>query len=206
MTQDPRFFTHDWRMTIPGPGTIKFVLSPITPASLSSFVTIYNEPATPEEHARLVASSIKRRVEVKTTGKLLVAMLYMATDVHRMEPLGHGAIARVTPDGTVPSVGNIGIKLLPAARGCGAGTAFLRALLRLSCDVVVDQVEIATMHHNTAMRAVAKKVGLNETLEVKYSSGGEGEIIADVIYFNIDREAYRNVEMELLFGDEIIWD
>ncbi|KAJ3090557.1 hypothetical protein HK100_007404, partial [Physocladia obscura] len=135
----------------------------------------------------------------------LAAVIYAADDADRANILGFGSVERITPPGAVPSVANVGLELFPAARGRGVGTAFVRALLHLSAHVDVDQVEVGTMQDNAAMRSVARKLGLSETLEIKYSPAGNGEIVADVMYLNIQRDLFSNVGSNLTFGEQINW-
>jgi RimJ/RimL family protein N-acetyltransferase len=119
-------------------------------------------------------------------------------------PVGMGNIVAI--EAGPPSLANVGIMLMSAARGQGIGKALLRVLLRLANEVDVDVIEAGTMKGNRGMRALAASVGLVETEEVKRRGDGNGEVVAEVMYKDIEREKWRDVELEVEFLEEVDWD
>lgn len=107
---------------------------------------------------------------------------------------------QISAPGESPSVANLGIKLSPEVRGKGLGKVFMSVLLRLSNEVEVDVVEAGTMKFNTSMRASARSVGLVETLEVKVV---DGEVVADCMFKDIERERWRGLDMVVEFRDQV---
>ncbi|KAJ3114051.1 hypothetical protein HK100_001782, partial [Physocladia obscura] len=200
MTVETRLFTHDWRMTI---GDL--VVSPVTPAKVSAHIWGVANTHTADSFEDKKRKFLAARIEAAVQRNGLATVIYAADDADRANILGFGGVERITPPGTVPSVANLGLELFPAARGRGVGTAFVRALLCLSVHVDVDQVEIGTMQDNAAMRGVARKLGLSETLEIKYLPAGTDEIVADVMYFDIQRQFFSNINFDLTFGEQINW-
>jgi hypothetical protein len=57
------------------------------------------------------------------------------------------------------------------------------------------------MKHNTSMRAVAKSVGLVETEEIK-ELPGQG-VVAEILFKDIEREKWRDLDMVVEFKDPI---
>ncbi|KAJ3119075.1 hypothetical protein HK100_000473 [Physocladia obscura] len=194
MAKDSRFFTHDWRLTVAGPGTTTFIVSPVTPENLREYIkTAYNLPP-PEDEKRAI-TFVNTRIAALTERDRLATIIYDGADVDRKHILGFGNIMRISKPDVVPSVANIGLGLAPDARGRGVGTAFVRALVRVSLEINVDQVEIGTWKDNAPMRGVARKLGFAETLEDKLSPMGTGDVVANVMYYGIDREPFKNIEL-----------
>jgi len=77
----------------------------------------------------------------------------------------------------------------------------MQVLLRLSNEVDADIIEAGTMKYNTSMRALAKSVGLVETDEIK-EIPGRG-VVADLLFKNIEREKWRDLDMVVEFRDQV---
>ncbi len=115
--------------------------------------------------------------------------------------VGWGGVFEITPPDEKPSVANIGIRLSPEVRGRGLGKALMQVLLRLSNEVDLDIIEAGTMKYNTSMRALAKSVGLVETDEIK-EIPGQG-VVAELMFKNIEREKWRDLDMVVEFRDQV---
>lgn len=115
--------------------------------------------------------------------------------------VGWGGVFEITNPDEKPSVANIGIKLSPEVRGKGLGKVLMQVLLRLSNEVDADIIEAGTMKYNTSMRALAKSVGLVETDEIK-EIPGQG-VVADLLFKNIEREKWRDLDMVVEFKDQV---
>jgi len=115
--------------------------------------------------------------------------------------VGWGGVYEITAPDEKPSVANIGIRLSPEVRGKGLGKTLMQVLLRLSNEVDADIIEAGTMKYNTSMRALAKSVGLVETDEIK-EIPGRG-VVADLLFKNIEREKWRDLDMVVEFRDQV---
>jgi RimJ/RimL family protein N-acetyltransferase len=130
--------------------------------------------------------------------------LHHALDVfltQEEEFVGWGAIFQITSPDERPSLANIGIKLSPQVRGKGLGKILMQVLLRLSNELDVEVIEAGTMKGNVGMRAMAKSVGLEETEEEKVIPG-KG-VVADVLFKDIRREKWRDLEMGVEFREKV---
>jgi RimJ/RimL family protein N-acetyltransferase len=208
---DDRFFTKDWTITLPSrpEPNLKFIR--LTPAETAAFVRfaagavgppapkstedLSAEPQTPpaslpgERMQKMYAESPTRHhaldVFVSSEGKFV----------------GWGGVFEITAPDEKPSIANIGIKLSPEVRGKGLGKLLMQVLLRLSNEVDADIIEAGTMKYNTSMRAMAKSVGLVETDEIK-EIPGQG-VVADLLFKNIEREKWRDLDMVVEFKDQV---
>ncbi len=110
--------------------------------------------------------------------------------------VGHGGCYQV--DIPVPErIANVGLGLIPEARGKGVGKAMMQLLLRLSNELDVDAVHAGTMKENTAMRALAKSLGLEETERV-LELPGRG-VVANILYDNVRPERWIDLDIVVDF-------
>ncbi|KAJ3119529.1 hypothetical protein HK100_000271 [Physocladia obscura] len=194
---DARFFTHDWCIALTESiAELPLIIVPVTMDNMDKYISSTYNPQTTEGWTRRRNKFSAELTTAQTQHEILRVLLYDANDINRTKILGFGAMARV-PEWTTEQGGscaNLGIQLEPEMRGRGVGLAFLRMLLRLSCELAVDRVEIVTMEDNLAMRALARKAGLAETLETRISA--KGDLDGNVLFLDIDRAAFsRDVEM-----------
>lgn len=210
--KDDRFFTKDWTITLPSrpepslrfirltpaetPAFIRFAEQAVIPPAPKSTETPLAEPQAPppvvipgERMERMYAESRARHhaldVFVSLEGKFV----------------GWGGVFEITGPGEKPSVANIGIRLSPEVRGKGLGKTLMQVMLRLSNELDTNVMEAGTMKHNTSMRAVAKSVGLVETEEIK-ELPGQG-VVAEILFKDIEREKWRDLDMVVEFKDPI---
>lgn len=99
-----------------------------------------------------------------------------------------------------PGVANIGTILEEEARGHGVGRVLMELLLRLSNELDVGAVEVATMKGNSPMRGLMRSLGIGETEAERILPGNKK--VADVMFKDIDRKRWKDFEFELEFvGD-----
>lgn len=210
--KDDRFFTKDWTIVLASRPEPNLSFNRLTPAETPAFIRFaegavippapkgteaLTEPQAPpaipgERMERMYAESRTRHhaldVFVSLEGKFV----------------GWGGVFEITPPGERPSIANIGIRLSPEVRGKRLGKTLLQVLLRLSNELDIDVIEAGTMKHNTPMRAVAKSVGLVETEEIK-ELPGQG-VVAEILFKDIEREKWRDLDMVVEFEDRIASD
>jgi RimJ/RimL family protein N-acetyltransferase len=93
--------------------------------------------------------------------------------------------------------GNIGLQLVPTARGRGIGKVTLELLFRLSCELDVDEITMGTMKSNVPMRGLAKSLGLVEK-EEEMSFPGYG-VVVEIMWKGIPREQWKDFGFEVDF-------
>jgi len=214
---DERFFTRDWIITLPSrpEPNLKFIR--LTPAETAAFIRFAEGAANPSPPAPKPQSTETPPAEPQAPpapapipGARMQKMYaesrtrHHALDVYISldgKFVGWGGLYEISAPDQKPSVANIGIKLSPEVRGRGLGKTLMQVLLRLSNEVHADVVEAGTMKYNTPMRALAKSVGLVETDEIK-EIPGRG-VVADLMFKNIEREKWRDLDMVVEFKDQV---
>ncbi|KAM3066983.1 hypothetical protein ACMFMG_007125 [Clarireedia jacksonii] len=208
---DDRFFTKDWTITLPSrpEPNIKFIR--LTPADTATFVRFAEGAASPPAPKSTQAPPVESRAPPALIPGARMQKMYAEsrTRHHALDVfvslegrfVGWGGVYEITAPDEKPSVANIGIKLSPDVRGKGLGKILMQVLLRLSNEVDTDIVEAGTMKYNTSMRALAKSVGLVETDETK-EIPGQG-VVAEIMFKNIEREKWRDLDMVVEFKDQV---
>lgn len=203
---DDRFFTKDWTIALPSrpEPNLKFIR--LTPADTAAFVYFAEgavlPPAPKSTDTQPPPGPIpgermrKMYTESRTRHHGLDVFISLEGKF-----VGWGGVFEITPPGEKPSIANVGIRLSPEVRGKGLGKVFMQVLLRLSNELDVDIIEAGTMKHNTPMRALAKSVGLVETDEIK-EMPGQG-VVAEILFKNIEREKWRDLDMVVEFKDQV---
>lgn len=214
--KDDRFFTKDWTITLPShpEPTLKFIR--LTPAETPAFIrfaegaTIPQSTEAPPHPASPPTAAPPGPAPAPIPGERMQNMyassqtLHHALDVYMSLSgafVGWGGVFPITAPDTQPRIANIGIRLSPEVRGQGLGKLLMQVLLRLSNEVDADVVEAGTMKYNTAMRALARSVGLVETDEVKEAEGRG--VVAEVLFKDIERERWRELDMVVEFRDQV---
>ncbi|KAM0259208.1 hypothetical protein ACHAQJ_003413 [Trichoderma viride] len=209
---DDRFFTKDWTITLPSrpEPSLKFIR--LTPADTAAFVRFAEGaviPPAPKSTETPLAEP--RAPSGPVPGERMQKMYAESRTRHHALDLflslegkfvGYGGVYQITPPDEKPSVANVAIRLSPEIRGKGLGKVLMQVLLRLSNEVDADIIEAGTMKHNTSMRALAKSVGLAETDEIK-ELPGKG-VVAEILFKNIEREKWRDLDMVVEFKDQVV--
>ncbi|KAE8444156.1 hypothetical protein EG329_000844 [Mollisiaceae sp. DMI_Dod_QoI] len=208
---DERFFTKDWTITFPSrpEPNLKFIR--LTPAETAAFVRFTERAVSPAAPNSTEASPVEPQAPPAPIPGERMQKMYAEsrTRHHALDVfislegkfIGWGGIFEITAPEEKPSVANIGIRLSPEVRGKGLGKLLMQVLLRLSNEVDADIIEAGTMKYNISMRAMAKSVGLLETDEIK-EIPGQG-IVADLLFKNIEREKWRDLDMVVEFKDQV---
>lgn len=199
---DLRFFNEDWTITLASAPHLKFHrLHPTNTPLVTAWVELrtgFSKSAkVPESDIAAIANETKeltldlrqRFNKAFTAHQALEVVVELGGQI-----VGGGAILQIEDE---PPLANIGIRLLPEARGMGVGKALLQVLLRLSNELDVQIIEAGTMKDNTAMRALARSLGLEETDEVK-EVPGRG-IVAEVLFKNIPSEKWMGLDINVSF-------
>jgi L-amino acid N-acyltransferase YncA len=209
--KDDRFFTKDWTITLPSrpEPNLKFIR--LTPAETAAFERFAEGAVGPPAPKSIEASSVEPQAPPAPFPGERMQNMYVEsrTRHHGLDVylslegkfVGWGGVYEITAPDEKPSVANISIKLSPEVRGKGLGKILMQVLLRLSNEVDADIIEAGTMKYNTATRAMAKSVGLVETDEIK-DVPGKG-VVADLLFKNIEREKWRDLDMVVEFKDQI---
>jgi RimJ/RimL family protein N-acetyltransferase len=211
---DERFFTKDWTITLPSRPEPNLEFIRLTPAETAAFVRFAERavspppppsptsteapPTEPEAPSAPIPGERMQRMYVESRTRHHALDVYISLEGMFV---GWGGVIAITGPDERPSVANIGIKLSPEVRGTGLGKTLMQVLLRLSNEVDADIIEAGTMKYNTPMRAMAKSVGLVETDEIK-EIPGHG-VVADLLFKNIEREKWRDLEMVVEFRDQV---
>ncbi|EHK21822.1 uncharacterized protein TRIVIDRAFT_191904 [Trichoderma virens Gv29-8] len=201
---DDRFFTKDWTITLPfhPEPNLKFIR--LTPAETAAFVRFAEgavsppNPTSTEAPPPLVPGERMQKMYAESRTRHHALDVFMSLEG---KFVGWGGVFEITAPNEKPSVANIGIRLSPEVRGKGLGKVLMQVLLRLSNEVDADIIEAGTMKYNTSMRAMAKSVGLVETDEIK-EIPGQG-VVAELLFKNIEREKWRDLDMVVEFKDQI---
>ncbi|RDW91598.1 hypothetical protein BP5796_02763 [Coleophoma crateriformis] len=199
---DPRFFQEAWSIELASAPHLKFHrVEPTNRTLLATWGKLVarhsrsaqapegNEAAIAAQAAQAILTLSKRFNEAFTAHHVLDVLVEVDG-----QAAGRGAVVQIQEE---PPLANIGISLAPEARGRGVGKALMRVLLRLSNEVDVGIIQAGTMKENTAMRALARSLGLEETDEVKVAPGRG--VVAEVLYKNIPREKWLDLEMDVSF-------
>jgi RimJ/RimL family protein N-acetyltransferase len=209
---DDRFFTKDWTITLPfrPEPNLKFIR--LTPSETAAFVRFAEAAVIPNGPKSTEASPKESQARPALVPGQRMQKMYAEsrTRHHALDVfislegkfVGWGGVFEITAPDEKPSVANIGIRLSPEVRGKGLGKTLMQVLLRLSNEVNVDIIEAGTMKHNAPMRALAKRVGLVETDEIK-EIPGQG-VVAEVLFKNIEREKWRDLDMVVEFRDQTV--
>jgi RimJ/RimL family protein N-acetyltransferase len=208
---DDRFFTKDWTITLPSrpEPNLKFIR--LTPAETAAFVHFAEgavsppapksteaPPAEPQAPPALIPGERMQKMYAESRTRHHALDVFISLEG---KFVGWGGVFEITAPDEKPSVANIGIKLSPEVRGKGLGKMLMQVLLRLSNEVDADIIEAGTMEYNTSMRAMAKSVGLVETDEIK-EIPGQG-VVAELLFKNIEREKWRDLDMVVEFKDQV---
>ncbi|KAL7910233.1 hypothetical protein GGI35DRAFT_360356 [Trichoderma velutinum] len=209
---DHRFFTKDWIITLPSrpEPTLRFIR--LTPTETAEFVRFAEKvvipsapksteapPTEPQAPSASIPGERMEKMYVESRTRHHALDVFMSLEG---KFVGWGAIYQITPPGEKPSVANVAIRLSPEIQGKGLGKVLLQVLLRLSNEVEVDIIEAGTMKYNIPMRRLAKSVGLVETEEIK-ELPGRG-VVADLLFKNIEREKWRDLDMVVEFKDQVV--
>ncbi|RDW60668.1 hypothetical protein BP6252_12051 [Coleophoma cylindrospora] len=199
---DPRFFTEAWSIELASAPHLKFHrMEPTNHTLLATWTKLLtnnspgagtpagDEAALAAQAAQATLTLSKRFNQAFTAHQALEVLVEVDG-----QAAGRGAVVQIQED---PPLANIGISLAPEARGRGVGKALMRVLLRLSNEVDVGIIQAGTMKENTAMRALARSLGLEETEEVKIAPGRG--VVAEVLFKNIPRENWMGLEMDVSF-------
>ncbi|PQE09659.1 hypothetical protein CJF31_00011224 [Rutstroemia sp. NJR-2017a BVV2] len=208
---DDRFFTKDWTITIPccPEPNLKFIR--LTPSETAAFVrfaeaavippdpkSTEDSPDEPQAPPALIPGERMEKMYAESRTRHHALDVFISLEG---KFVGWGGVFEITAPDEKPSVANIGIRLSPEVRGKGLGKTLMQVLLRLSNEVNADIIEAGTMKYNTSMRAMARSVGLVETDEIK-KIPGQG-VVAEVLFKNIERENWRDLDMVVEFRDQI---
>jgi RimJ/RimL family protein N-acetyltransferase len=208
---DDRFFTKDWTITLPSrpEPDLKFIR--LTPAETAAFIrfaegainlpalrSAEGPPAEPQAPPALIPGERMRKMYAESRTKHHALDVFVSLEG---KFVGWGGVFEIAAPDKTPSVANIGIMLSPEVRGKGLGKVLMQVLLRLSNEVDIDIIEAGTMKYNTSMRAMAKSVGLVETDEIK-EIPGQG-VVAELMFKNIERETWRDLDMVVEFRDQV---
>jgi RimJ/RimL family protein N-acetyltransferase len=208
---DDRFFTKDWIITLPSrpEPNLKFIR--LTPVETAAFVRFAEGAVSPPAPKSTEAPSAEPQAPPAPIPGERMQKMYAESRIrhHALDVfvslegkfVGWGGVFEITAPDEKPSVANIGIKLSPEVQGKGLGKVLMQVLLRLSNEVDADIIEAGTMKYNTSMRAMAKSVGLVETNEIK-EIPGKG-VVADLLFKNIEREKWRDLDMVVEFKDQV---
>jgi RimJ/RimL family protein N-acetyltransferase len=209
--RDETFFTKDWTITLPSHPKSNLRFNRLTPAETPAFIRFAQAAIIPPAPKNTEAPLAEAQTPPKVIPGERMERMYTesrtrhhALDVYVSldgEFVGWGGVFEITGPDEKPSVANIGIRLSPEVRGKGLGKTLLQVLLRLSNELDIDVIEAGTMKHNTSMRALAKSVGLVETEEIK-ELPGQG-VVAEILFKDIEREKWRDVDMVVEFKDQI---
>lgn len=210
---DDRFFTKDWTITLPSRPEPNLQFIRLTPAETAAFVRFAEGAASPPAPKSTESPPVEPQASPAPPlipGERMQKMYAESRTRHHAldvfislegKFVGWGGVFEITGPDEKPSVANIGIKLSPEVRGKGLGRMLMQVLLRLSNEVDADIVEAGTWKYNTSMRAMAKSVGLVETDELK-ELPGQG-VVADLLFKNIEREKWRDLDMVVEFKDQV---
>jgi len=208
---DDRFFTKDWTITLPSrpEPNLKFIR--LTPGETAAFIRFAEgavspsapksaeaPPAEPQAPPAPIPGERMQKMYVESRTRHHALDVFMSLEG---KFVGWGGVFEITAPDEKPSVANIGIRLSPEVRGKGLGKMLMQVLLRLSNEVDADIIEAGTMKYNTSMRAMAKSVGLVETDEIK-EIPGQG-VVAELLFKNIKREKWRDLDMVVEFKDQV---
>lgn len=209
--KDDRFFTKDWTITLPSRPEPNLRLIRLTPAETPAFIRFAEEAVIPPAPKSTEAPLAEPRAPAVIIPEERMERMYAEsrTRHHALDVfislegkfVGWGGVFEITGPGEKPSVANIGIRLSPEVRGKGLGKTLMQVMLRLSNELDTNVMEAGTMKHNTSMRAVAKSVGLVETEEIK-ELPGQG-VVAEILFKDIEREKWRDLDMVVEFKDPI---
>ncbi|KAL7896181.1 acyl-CoA N-acyltransferase [Trichoderma sp. SZMC 28014] len=212
--KDNRFFTKDWIITLPShpEPNLKFIR--LTPAETPEFIRFAQQAVIPPAPKSTEAPLAEPQAPpVVIPGERMERMYAESRTRHHAldvfvslegKFVGWGGVFEIMGPDEKPSVANIGIRLSPEVRGKGLGKTLMQVMLRLSNELDINVIEAGTMKHNTSMRAVAKSIGLVETEEIK-ELPGQG-VVADILFKDIERENWRDLDMVVEFKDQIASD
>lgn len=210
--RDDRFFNKDWTITLPSHPEPNLSFIRLKPADTDAFIrfavgavlptapgNIEGPPTEPQAAPAPVPGERMQKMYVESRARHHGLDLFVSLDG---KFVGWGGVFEITAPDERPSVANIGLRLSPEVRGKGLGKVLLQVLLRLSNEVDADIVEAGTMKYNSSMRALAKSVGLAETDEIK-ELPGQG-VVADLLFKDIEREKWRELDMVVEFKDQVV--
>jgi RimJ/RimL family protein N-acetyltransferase len=203
---DPRFFTDEWIITLPSHPKLKFI--PMTPtlSNFDSWVKICTNPLNypfsnnkhevwDEKKLKETKDRIRQRfIDAKTKYHVLELLVQLDG-----ESVGCGGVFELEHE---PHIANIGLMIEESARGSGVGKALMQVLLRLSNEFEVEVIEAGTMKINKPMRVLAANLGLEETDEIK-EVPGRG-IVAEILYKDIEREKWKDLDMKVEFTGPVL--
>lgn len=202
---EPRFFTHDWTITLPTHPHLRFVRS--HPGNLAAWLEVASHPDNntlpgwpgqdtiwnPERKTRDEARFLEKWNEFQTKHNGFYVLVLNAADG---KILGSGQVLEVRP-----LQGNIGLELMNDARRRGVGKAFFMVLLRLSNELDVEGLKVSagTMKENGPMRKLAKGFGFTETEEI-VDIPGRG-VVAELCWNDIVIEKWLGLEWVVEFKE-----
>ncbi|KAI8617337.1 hypothetical protein BC830DRAFT_1113889 [Chytriomyces sp. MP71] len=192
--KDDRFFTQNWTIRVPvhsrdlesnapsGCVVVKNVNESNAQEWIDSqtFVPMQAEKDVRKENL------LNQCVQAKSRHDYMEVIAYLEP-APGSEPtfIGFGELLEI-PSTTGRSTANAGICIESDVRGRGLGTLLFLVLLRLACELDLEVIEAGTMKENQGMRALARKLGLAETEEIKLHPNGSGAVVADVMFNDID--------------------
>ncbi|CAD6448670.1 2fea7afe-b7bb-430c-b95b-96d077a3a01f [Sclerotinia trifoliorum] len=199
-SESSKFFTEDWTITIPTHPKLRFIR--LIPTRYNHLVRIFSNPLNDPHNPASIAANWKE----SDTHDLIKTYTRRYTSAKT----AHNALALLVEEkGTIvgiglmhelkyePGVANIGTILEEEARGHGVGKVLMELLLRLSNDLDVDAVEVATMKGNSAMRGLMRSLGVEETDKERIVPGDRK--VAEVIFKDVDRKRWKDFEFEVEF-------
>ncbi|KAI8618977.1 hypothetical protein BC830DRAFT_1165737 [Chytriomyces sp. MP71] len=189
--KDDRFFTHDWCIRVAWTPNSSaqagcLLVKKVTESNARDCINAHFGTATAAEKDVRLQNLLTRCANAKIYRNALQVLAYLEQEPGFKPVLvGLGGVMEIPSSIATSSTANVGLELEPHARGRGLGVLLFRVLLRLAHELHVDTIEAGTMKENHAMRALAKKLGLAETMENKYHPNGSGTVVADVMFHNI---------------------
>ncbi|KAJ8060599.1 hypothetical protein OCU04_010910 [Sclerotinia nivalis] len=205
-SESSKFFTENWTIAIPSHPNLRFIR--LIPSRYDHLVRIFSNPLN-EPHNPTPASANWKESDTFDLRKTYTQRYSSAKTAHNALALLVEEKGKIVGIGLMhelkyqPGLANIGTILEEGARGHGVGKVLMELLLRLSNELDVDAVEVATMKGNSAMRGLMRSLGIGETDEERIKPGNGNRKVEDVMFKDIDRKRWKDFEFEVEFLGEV---
>ena len=169
-------------------------LRAVEPDDLDTLHTLWNDPelhllAYDEPYVPMSTGNARHRIEQKTTGQVdrNGDVLFVAVSESTSDIVG---ITQVSGISSYNQLAQLGIAMLPSARGQGYGLEALTLTVQYGFRLRgLRRLELGTRSDNAAMRAIAEKAGFTyEGMFRQRSYNGEGH--SDVAIYGLLRHEW----------------
>jgi len=162
-SESARFFDQDWSITIPSLPEVKYIK--LTAARMSSWQIVASNPANypyrPQKEPKEAAEDLEKSKQVVlgryARAKIEQNALEILVQLNG-EVVGYAGCFEFEKEPI--RLANLGLVLNPETRGKGIGKTTFALMGRLSLELEIDAVQVATMKANEPMRGLARSLGL----------------------------------------------